>query len=130
MMFHSYSEQAIYFLNQTTMQSNELKQPTDMTLVPQEEQKSYVDLAIQASKRKQSLERNRLAAYRCREKKKNEQQKMIEQARYLEAKNELLNTTTNKLKNEVIRLKELMLAHDICDCKDIHSFIRKSSTDL
>ena len=69
-------------------------------------------------------------AYRCREKKKNEQQKMIKQAEYLEAKNELLNATTNKLKNDVIALKELLLAHDVCDCKDIHSFIQKSSTCL
>ncbi|CEP13516.1 hypothetical protein [Parasitella parasitica] len=43
------------------------------------------------SKRKLSLERNRLAAYRCRERKKNEQQQMIEQADFLSVQNESLN---------------------------------------
>ncbi|KAI8070571.1 uncharacterized protein B0P05DRAFT_550226 [Gilbertella persicaria] len=79
-----------------------------------------------ANKRKQHLERNRLAAYRCREKKKNEQQHMVEQAEYLETRNASLQVMVNALKNQVMTLRELLLAHDVCDCEKVHSFIQKS----
>ncbi|KAI7893986.1 uncharacterized protein EV154DRAFT_119597 [Mucor mucedo] len=81
-------------------------------------------------KRKQSLEKNRLAAYRCRERKKQEQQQMVDQADILSLQNESLHIIVNNLKNEVISLRELLLAHDTCDCERVQSFIQKSSSLL
>ncbi|CAO0799566.1 unnamed protein product [Mucor circinelloides] len=83
-----------------------------------------------SSKRKQSLERNRLAAYRCRERKKNEQQQMIEQADFLSMQNESLNMMVGDLRNEVIALRELLLAHDSCHCEGVQAFIRRTSSTL
>lgn len=102
-----------------------------------------------SSKRKQSLERNRLAgkftiscydcfpfipkysiAYRCRERKKNEQQQMIEQADFLSVQNESLNMMVGDLRNEVIALRELLLAHDSCHCEGVQAFIRRTSSTL
>ncbi|OAD02590.1 basic-leucine zipper transcription factor [Mucor lusitanicus CBS 277.49] len=83
-----------------------------------------------SSKRKQSLERNRLAAYRCRERKKHEQQQMIEQADFLSVQNESLNMMVGDLRNEVIALRELLLAHDSCHCEGVQAFIRRTSSTL
>ena len=83
-----------------------------------------------SSKRKQSLERNRLAAYRCRERKKNEQQRMIDQADFLSVQNESLNIMVNDLRNEVIALRELLLAHDSCNCEGVQSFIQRTSSTI
>ncbi|CAO3607902.1 unnamed protein product [Mucor fragilis] len=83
-----------------------------------------------SSKRKQSLERNRLAAYRCRERKKHEQQQMIEQADFLSVQNESLNMTVGNLRNEVIALRELLLAHDSCHCEGVQAFLRRTSSSL
>ncbi|KAI9344110.1 hypothetical protein BD770DRAFT_350979 [Pilaira anomala] len=81
-------------------------------------------------KRKQSLEKNRLAAYRCRERKKQEQQHMIDQADLLALQNESLQIIVHNLRNEVISLRELLLAHDTCHCERVQSFIQKSSSLL
>ncbi|KAI8641420.1 hypothetical protein BD408DRAFT_388998 [Parasitella parasitica] len=81
-------------------------------------------------KRKQSLERNRLAAYRCRERKKNEQQQMIKQADFLSVQNESLSVMVGDLKSEVIALRELLLAHDSCHCEGVQSFIQRTSSAL
>ncbi|CAO3656847.1 unnamed protein product [Mucor hiemalis] len=80
------------------------------------------------SKRRESLEKNRMAAYRCRERKKHEQKQMIDQADYLTVQNETLHHMVNGLKNEVISLRELLLAHDTCDCERVQMFIRRSSS--
>lgn len=69
-----------------------------------------------------------MLAYRCRERKKHEQQQMIDQADYLTIQNESLQQIVNGLKNEVISLRELLLAHDTCDCERIQLFIRRSSS--
>ncbi|KAI8891427.1 hypothetical protein K501DRAFT_166622 [Backusella circina FSU 941] len=77
------------------------------------------------SKRRESLEKNRLAAYRCRERKKIEQKKMIERAEFLTVQNDSLKKTLDELKHEVLLLRGLLLSHDICDCDNIRAYITK-----
>ncbi|KAL9558550.1 hypothetical protein MBANPS3_000840 [Mucor bainieri] len=102
-------------------------QSSDMAINSTSDQSSTEDIS---SKRKQSLERNRLAAYRCRERKKHEQQQMIEQADFLSVQNESLNMLVGDLRNEVIALRELLLAHDSCHCDGVQAFIRRTSSTL
>jgi hypothetical protein len=71
-----------------------------------------------------------ILALRCRERKKNEQQQMIEQADQLAQQNESLNMIVSDLKNEVFSLRELLLAHDTCNCERVQSFIRRCSSAL
>ncbi|KAK4509465.1 uncharacterized protein ATC70_007817 [Mucor velutinosus] len=102
-------------------------QSSEMAASSTSDQSSTEDIS---SKRKQSLERNRLAAYRCRERKKHEQQQMIEQADFLSVQNESLNIMVGNLRNEVIALRELLLAHDSCHCEGVQAFIRRTSSTL
>jgi hypothetical protein len=67
-------------------------------------------------------------AYRCRERKKTEQQQMVEQADFLSVQNESLQMIVGTLRNEIMQLREMLLAHDTCDCERIHSFIQRSSS--
>lgn len=67
-------------------------------------------------------------AHRCRERKKNEQQQMVDQADFLTVQNESLQMIVGNLRNEIIHLRELLLAHDTCDCERVHSFIQRTSS--
>ncbi|KAI9475742.1 MAG: hypothetical protein EXX96DRAFT_620222 [Benjaminiella poitrasii] len=78
------------------------------------------------SKRKQMLERNRIAgtfsiiAIRCREKRKHEQREMIKREEILSIENKALTDIVSNLKAEFFALRELLLAHDMCQCDKIN----------
>lgn len=55
---------------------------------------------------------------------------MIDQADLLTLQNESLQIIVHNLRNEVISLRELLLAHDTCHCERVQSFIQKSSSLL
>lgn len=65
-------------------------------------------------KRQKFLERNRAAAMRCREKKKQWVNNLESKAENLTVTNVKLNNEVLKLKNEVAQLKQLLLAHKDC----------------
>ncbi|XP_071825852.1 cyclic AMP-dependent transcription factor ATF-7-like isoform X2 [Apostichopus japonicus] len=65
-------------------------------------------------KRQKFLERNRAAAMRCREKKKQWVVNLESKAENLTVTNVKLNNEVLKLKNEVAQLKQLLLAHKDC----------------
>ncbi|KAI7907160.1 uncharacterized protein BX663DRAFT_495031 [Cokeromyces recurvatus] len=65
-------------------------------------------------KRRNFLERNRIAALKCRQRKKQWLQNLQAKVEYLTADNEQLHLQTNALKEELIQLKTLLMAHKDC----------------
>uniref|UniRef100_A0A3B4FM51 Cyclic AMP-dependent transcription factor ATF-2 n=2 Tax=Haplochromini TaxID=319058 RepID=A0A3B4FM51_9CICH len=65
-------------------------------------------------KRRKFLERNRAAASRCRQKRKVWVQSLEKKAEDLTSMNARLQTEVTDLRNEVARLKQLLLAHKDC----------------
>ncbi|KAI8988330.1 hypothetical protein BDF20DRAFT_855153 [Mycotypha africana] len=67
------------------------------------------------AKRKQFLERNRQAALKCRQRKKQWLANLQNRVEFLSADNEQLHSQATMLREEIINLKTLLLAHR--DCK-------------
>ncbi|KAF9200692.1 hypothetical protein BGZ49_009076 [Haplosporangium sp. Z 27] len=65
-------------------------------------------------KRKNFLERNRQAALKCRQRKKQWLANLQQKVEYLTTDNEHLQNQTSALRDEVIHLKALLLAHKDC----------------
>ncbi|CAO3597694.1 unnamed protein product [Absidia cylindrospora] len=65
-------------------------------------------------KRKNFLERNRLAALKCRQRKKQWLNNLQAKVEYLSNDNEQLQIQTNSLRDEIMNLKTLLLAHKDC----------------
>ncbi|KAL7309387.1 Transcription factor, variant 2 [Mucor circinelloides] len=66
------------------------------------------------SKRKHFLERNRQAALKCRQRKKQWLANLQHRVEYLSTDNEQLQSQATRLREEVINLKTLLLAHKEC----------------
>lgn len=71
--------------------------------------------------RKRLLEKNREAAYRCRQKKKRYVHDLEERSKSLEDRNVDLQDQVVKLKEESIYLRNLILTHGNCDCQGMVS---------
>ncbi|KAI9362677.1 hypothetical protein BD770DRAFT_381546 [Pilaira anomala] len=65
-------------------------------------------------KRKNFLERNRIAALKCRQRKKQWLQNLQTKVEYLAADNERYHMQANALRGELINLKTLLMAHKDC----------------
>ncbi|KAG1057627.1 hypothetical protein G6F46_009572 [Rhizopus delemar] len=65
-------------------------------------------------KRKNFLERNRIAALKCRQRKKQWLQNLQTKVEYLTADNEQYNMQASALREELIHLKTLLMAHKDC----------------
>ncbi|CAK7267487.1 Transcription factor [Sporothrix epigloea] len=65
-------------------------------------------------KRKNFLERNRVAALKCRQRKKQWLQNLQNKVELYSTENENLSTQINQLREEVVNLKTLLLAHKDC----------------
>lgn len=65
-------------------------------------------------KRKNFLERNRLAAYKCRQRKKQWMQDLQARVEYLTTDNEQLQMQTTALREQLIDLKTMLLEHKSC----------------
>lgn len=65
-------------------------------------------------KREQFLERNRQAALKCRQRKKKWLEELQQLVEFLSTDNEQLQTQANCLREEVLNLKTLLLAHVDC----------------
>ncbi|KAG0734343.1 hypothetical protein G6F57_008468 [Rhizopus arrhizus] len=64
--------------------------------------------------RREFLERNRLAALKCRQRKKQWLSNLQERIEFLTRDNEQLELETNELRQEIINLKQLLLTHKDC----------------
>ncbi|KAF9284596.1 hypothetical protein BGZ88_009904 [Linnemannia elongata] len=77
-------------------------------------------------KRQKFLERNRMAASKCREKKRLQTLKTITDADEITARNQALHETLDELQEEVRRLKNQILCHRDCSCDVIQKFVHSS----
>jgi len=78
------------------------------------------------AKRQKFLERNRMAASKCREKKRLQTLKTIADADAITARNQALHESLDELQEEVRTLKNQILCHRDCGCDVIQKFVRSS----
>jgi hypothetical protein len=80
------------------------------------------------TKREQFLARNREAASKCRQKKKEWTQDLEQKARDLSAQKQMLTTCLAALKNELLMLKCKCLEHSDCACEGIRDYLTNTVT--
>jgi bZIP transcription factor len=76
------------------------------------------------SRRERALERNRLAASKCREKKKMHHQELEARARRLGEEHEELITTFKILQDQLFAMKSRFLEHVSCGCTGIREYMK------
>ncbi|RVD80711.1 uncharacterized protein DFL_008605 [Arthrobotrys flagrans] len=81
----------------------------------------------ESEKRARFLERNRIAASKCRKKKKIMNQRLEEKSRILVQQNRFLNATLVKLRSDVLRLKQMVLTHHGCGNPAIEQYLQQES---
>ena len=69
------------------------------------------------------LERNRVAASKCRQKKKEWMQNLENRVRVLQSKNDSLRVCTESLGKECFYLKNQIMAHKNCECRAMQEFL-------
>ncbi|KAI9266140.1 hypothetical protein EDC94DRAFT_602927, partial [Helicostylum pulchrum] len=80
--------------------------------------------------RKKLLEKNREAAYRCRQKKKKWVNDLEERSENAEHRNKELQDQVSQLREESIYLRNLLLTHGNCDCDVVQTYLRRTSEQL
>jgi uncharacterized coiled-coil DUF342 family protein len=88
---------------------------------------SYVELEY---KREKFLERHRVAASKCREKKKLSTSNLGKQARELTWQRHMVTQHIALLRNELLELKCKCLEHIHCDCEQIRECLRSTVAQL
>jgi hypothetical protein len=81
-------------------------------------------------KREKFLERNRVAASKCRQKKKAWTNNLEERARELTSQRQMLTTHVAMLRNELLELKCKCLEHTSCDCEQIRAYLKNTVAAL
>ena len=76
--------------------------------------------------REELLARNRAAASKSRQKKKEFVTKLEERSRDLATQNKVLHVTVATLRNEMLDLKDKCLRHMSCECEDIRQYLARS----
>ncbi|KAF9930251.1 Cyclic AMP-dependent transcription factor ATF-7 [Linnemannia zychae] len=77
-------------------------------------------------KRQKFLERNRMAASKCREKKRLQTLKIISDADEITVRNQTLHENLNELQEEIRLLKNQILCHRDCECDVIQRLLQNS----
>ncbi|KAI0163552.1 hypothetical protein BJ166DRAFT_296309 [Pestalotiopsis sp. NC0098] len=77
-----------------------------------------------------SKEKNRIAASKCRKKKKVEETQLEERRRSLQTENTMLQESAAALRNEVLFLKNEVLRHGTCDFAPIQNYIVSAAAQL
>ncbi|KAI9757626.1 MAG: hypothetical protein M1815_000560 [Lichina confinis] len=95
-----------------------------------EKAESAVAPAEDERKRNRFLERNRVAASKCRQKKKEWTSKLEGRARSLQLERDQLSIVVGSLKDEVLFLKGEMLKHSNCDCERIRHYLNREADNL
>lgn len=81
-------------------------------------------------KRSKFLERNRVAASKCRQKKKEWTQNLENRARELQKNNHQLRMVLDSCRQEVLFLKGELLKHSQCECESIQAFIKSGANNF
>ena len=107
--------------NKSTKSTKRAKKSSRGPHVPEDEPENGED----GEKRSKFLERNRVAASKCRQKKKEHNAALEQRAKNLERENALLKMTMESLQTEKISLMTHMAMHtpDSCDCREIHQHL-------
>ncbi|MCJ1449228.1 MAG: hypothetical protein MMC23_009748 [Stictis urceolatum] len=87
-------------------------------------------LEAEREKREKLLERNRVAASKCRQKRKSYTNTLEEQARELQVRKSSLSALANSLKDEVLFLKGQMLRHSDCGCSRVRDYLNNEADSL
>ena len=82
------------------------------------------------AKRENYLEKNRIAAIKCRQKKKMWESELVARVRELSAARACLRPCVTALREEVIALKTELLKHVNCGCTAIHGYLTLSATQM
>jgi hypothetical protein len=89
--------------------------------------------AAEADKRKNSLEKNRVAAAKCRINKKEKTEQMQRDSHEKSVQNAILRDTVMRMKAEIEHMNTLLLAHSNCEgCRrpdEVHKHIRQTGND-
>ncbi|KAF4310093.1 cAMP response element binding (CREB) protein [Botryosphaeria dothidea] len=86
--------------------------------------KIVMDAERARRKREQTMEKNRIAASKCREKKKNWMAKMDDRHRDLSTRNEFLKAEIHSLRSAILGLKELVFQHMECGYAPITEYVK------
>ncbi|KAH8148376.1 uncharacterized protein LAJ45_07477 [Morchella importuna] len=81
-------------------------------------------------RRKKFLERNRVAASKCRQKKKLWMQKLEENARNAQLHAKSLKEQVTALKDEMLNLKGMLLKHTGCGCPQIQTYLENEAAKV
>lgn len=83
-----------------------------------------------SSARQSHLEKNRLAAHKCRQRRKEYINSLETRARDFSAQNQNLKDTVSQLREQVLELKNVLLQHAGCGCWAIDEYLKRSAGDL
>ncbi|KAJ1996284.1 hypothetical protein GGI25_000347 [Coemansia spiralis] len=86
------------------------------------------ELTPEQKRRRRFLERNRIAASKCRQKKKMWIQELERRAEDVTMQNRSLHIAVAQLKEEVLILKNQLLAHRNCGCSAIQQYLNAECT--
>jgi len=86
-----------------------------------------MDEHAREEKRRRFLERNRVAASKCRQKKKEWMQNLEETARTAQNNSKYLQAAVAQLKDELLLLKQELLKHHGCDCTKIRTYLMQEA---
>ncbi|KAL8767157.1 MAG: hypothetical protein Q9209_006248 [Squamulea sp. 1 TL-2023] len=81
-------------------------------------------------RRSKFLERNRVAASKCRQKKKEWTQNLENRARDLQKENRELRMMLDSMRDEMLFIKSEMLKHTTCGCEQIKGWVKSHADSL
>ena len=94
---------------------------------PRRNSKATDDPGAKEERRRRFLERNRVAASKCRQKKKEWMQNLEETARAAQNNSKYLHAAVAQLKDELLLLKQELLKHHGCDCTKIRTYLMQEA---
>ncbi|KAF2279572.1 uncharacterized protein EI97DRAFT_439898 [Westerdykella ornata] len=98
---------------------------------PKQDAMSTEDCPFQVSSARQShLEKNRVAAHKCRQRRKEYIQGLENRAREYTETNKALKDEVTKLRSDVLELKNVLLSHAGCGCWAIDEYLAQCAGDL
>ncbi|KAI4243326.1 MAG: hypothetical protein L6R40_003498 [Gallowayella cf. fulva] len=86
--------------------------------------------SVEDVRRSKFLERNRVAASKCRQKKKEWTQNLENRARELQKENHSLRAMIDSMREEMLFIKGEMLKHSTCDCEQIQGWMKSNPNSL
>ncbi|KAI9007013.1 hypothetical protein CLU79DRAFT_778841 [Phycomyces nitens] len=102
--------------------TNPQEEPKETNSQSQKRQRTKEKTPEDEEKRKNFLERNRIAALKCRQRKKQWLSNLQGKVEYLSGDNDRLQMQAEALREEIVNLKTLLLAHKDCPIAQANGF--------